>query len=41
MQEAMDDQELSHPIHLQRLEKALKLGPFLDYVEDVINQPVR
>lgn len=37
----MEDAEFSKPLHIQRLEQALKLDPFLNYVEQVINQPVR
>ncbi|XP_042894335.1 chromatin-remodeling ATPase INO80-like isoform X1 [Penaeus japonicus] len=36
----MEDAEFSKPLHIQRLEQALKLDPFLNYVEQVINQPV-
>lgn len=38
---SMEDAEFSKPLHIQRLEQALKLDPFLNYVEQVINQPVR
>ncbi|XP_050689571.1 chromatin-remodeling ATPase INO80-like, partial [Eriocheir sinensis] len=37
---AMEEAEFSKPVHLQRLEQALKLDPFLNYVESVLNQPV-
>ncbi|KAK4313950.1 hypothetical protein Pmani_014747 [Petrolisthes manimaculis] len=36
----MDDVEFSKPVHIQRVEQALKLEPFLNYVESVISQPV-
>ncbi|KAA0184954.1 hypothetical protein HAZT_HAZT001097 [Hyalella azteca] len=31
---------LAEPIHLQSLYRSLKLDPFLDYVEDIISQPI-
>ena len=37
----MDEKELSVPLHIQRVERALNLDPLLDYVDNVINQPLR
>ncbi|XP_068249212.1 chromatin-remodeling ATPase INO80 isoform X2 [Palaemon carinicauda] len=36
----MEEVEFSKPVHVQRLEQALKLDPFLNYVQNVINQPI-
>ncbi|XP_069161570.1 chromatin-remodeling ATPase INO80 [Procambarus clarkii] len=36
----MEDVEFSKPLHIQRLEQALKLDPFLNYVEHIVNQPI-
>ncbi|XP_064096287.1 chromatin-remodeling ATPase INO80-like [Macrobrachium nipponense] len=36
----MEEVEFSKPVHIQRLEQALKLDPFLNYVQNVINQPI-
>ncbi|XP_070179265.1 chromatin-remodeling ATPase INO80-like [Littorina saxatilis] len=32
--------QLARPVHVQQLESALKLGPFLNYVEKVLTDPV-
>ncbi|KAK7075741.1 putative DNA helicase ino80, partial [Halocaridina rubra] len=40
MVSGMEDVEFSKPVHVQRLEQALRLEPFLNYVEHVLNQPV-
>lgn len=31
--------QLAKPLHVQQVEQALRLEPFLNYVEDVINKP--
>ncbi|XP_042223907.1 chromatin-remodeling ATPase INO80-like [Homarus americanus] len=36
----MEEAEFSKPLHIQRLEQAFKLDPFLNYVEHIINQPI-
>lgn len=33
--------KLAQPLHLQKLYNSLNLTPLLDYVEKVINQPIR
>ena len=32
--------QLSRPLHVQQLESALRLGPFLNYVEKVVTDPL-
>lgn len=31
--------QLAKPLHIQQVEQALQLEPFLSYVEEVINKP--
>ena len=33
-------QQLAKPLHIQRVENALKLEPFLGYVENILTEPV-
>lgn len=33
-------QQLAKPLHIQRVENALKLEPFLGYVESILTDPV-
>lgn len=32
---------LAKPLHLQRLENAVRLEPFLDYIQNIFNESVR
>lgn len=32
------DQHLAEPVHIQRLERSLRLEPFLDQVQDVLRR---
>ena len=32
------DQHLAKPVHIQRLERSLRLQPFLDQVQDVLRR---
>lgn len=37
----MDCPEFARPLYEQRLEQVLRLGPFLDQVETIINESLR
>ena len=32
-------QQLAKPLHFQQIEEALQLEPFLNYVENIVNDP--